>query len=107
MSEDLTDKENEMLLRLIAALEDDAKVLDAGVAHFRPEFEACWDRDAAGAMGRMVNHERALQLRDLVLTPVDNAKYKRALAAAVRKLMGPIEERAQIRAIADVIGGTP
>lgn len=84
----LTDDQRTILLRHLAALEDDARAMEATADLFRPEFEACWRTDDfTGSLGPMLNQERALQLRDLVITGASNAKYNRRLADTIRALI--------------------
>ena len=83
----LTNRQLQMMKRHIAALRDDARVFDATVELFQPEFEACWERRSGGGMGAMHDGERALQLRTLVLDGKKNAKYNRELADLIEKLL--------------------
>lgn len=82
----LTDDQKKILDRHLAALEDDARAFEATAALFRPEFDACWE-EGVGGRGKLLNGERANQLRPLVLTGVSNAKYHRELAEAIRIIM--------------------
>ncbi len=76
-----------MLRRHVAAMRDDAIAFDLIAAKFRPAFEACWERDAEGKMGRMIDQERALQLQAMVLDNERNAKYNRDLADIIEPLI--------------------
>lgn len=85
----MTERQREIIARHLAALDDDAKAMDATADLFRPEFEACWDHSPDGKMsGPIRDSERAMQLRGLVLEGASNAKYNRELAGAIRALMG-------------------
>lgn len=83
----LPERQRLILARHIAALRDDARAMDATAELFRPEFTACWEHRPDRSMGRMLDGERALQLRELVLNSEANAKYNRELADAIENLM--------------------
>lgn len=74
----------------IIGLELLAESSEAVAAHFRPKFEACWERNPDGSMGKMINPDLVLKLRFYTLDKEAEARSWRAEAAdlkeAIRRL---------------------
>jgi hypothetical protein len=54
-------------------------------AHFRPRFEACWERNPDGSLGKLVDPVEALRLRFRVLDREREARQWRVEAAELRE----------------------
>jgi len=81
----LDEEQTLLVLRQIAALRDDATAAELTAGAFQQELDACWE--GAGKTGKLINAERALQLRGFVPDAKNDARYKRKLAEALETLL--------------------